>query len=428
MSRLPDGWTVEPFAQVARYATGRTPARANPRYWTGPGQRIPWVSISDMEEYGIVKVTKEGVTSDAFREVYRGRAVPAGTLLMSFKLTIGRVATLGVSACHNEAIISIYPRAGVDQRYLGYFLSQVDYSDHQDRQVKGNTLNQSKIDRIPVALPPEGEQWLIASVLDRVRAGIRLEDSAVRATLELKRSLIHSLFARGLRGDAQKESEIGPIPDTWQLVLAGSIATKMQYGLSKRGASSGRYPILRMNCIADGKVVFRDLQYVDLDDDTAEAFMVHPGDLLFNRTNSYELVGRTAIMKSQTKAVFASYLVRIAVDRQRIVPDYLNHLLNCDLMQSELKKLASRSVSQANISAGKLKGLAIPLPASLDEQHEIAIILDAISRKIDLHRRKRAVLDELFKTLRHRLMTGEVRASDLDLSVLGESTASGVAT
>src|SRR5262245_27180026 len=126
MTPLPDGWTVESLGAVAKFASGRTPSRANPKFWNGT-TGTPWVSIADMEEYGSVKETKETITALALNEVFRGRVVPAGTLLMSFKLTIGRIATLGVPACHNEAIISIYPRPDIDQRFLGYYLSQVDY-------------------------------------------------------------------------------------------------------------------------------------------------------------------------------------------------------------------------------------------------------------------------------------------------------------
>ncbi len=119
MNELPEGWTVEPFSQVASYTTGRTPARANPAYWAKGERQVPWVAISDMEQYGTIVETAESVSALAFENVFRERIVPAGTLIMSFKLTIGRVATLGIPACHNEAIISIFPREGVDQRYLG---------------------------------------------------------------------------------------------------------------------------------------------------------------------------------------------------------------------------------------------------------------------------------------------------------------------
>jgi hypothetical protein len=107
------------------------------------------------------------------------------------------------------------------------------------------------------------------------------------------------------------------------------------------------------------------------------------------------------------------------IDRKRLLPRFLNYFLNWDFAQGELKKLASRAVGQANINATKLSGFTIPVPA-IDEQREIVAILDAIDRKIDLHRQKRAVLDELFKALLHKLMAGEIRVADLDLSALVE--------
>ena len=210
---MPAGWTTKRFADVADYRAGRTPARANPLYWKDADDGVPWVAISDMTEFGAVIDTKEKITKAAFDEIFRGRSVRAGTLIMSFKLTIGRVATLGIDACHNEAIISIYPKHGVDQRYLGYFLAQVDYDALEDRQVKGNTLNQDKIDRIEIWLPPLGEQSSIADALDLLRRSIELQAQTLAVTEELKRVAMQTLFTRGLRDEAQKETEIGLVPE-----------------------------------------------------------------------------------------------------------------------------------------------------------------------------------------------------------------------
>ena len=266
-------------------------------------------------------------------------------------------------------------------------------------------------------LPTLIEQQAISTVLSQGHDAIRVQEQSIVAAQELKRAAMQTLFTRGLWGEAQKETEIGPVPESWEFCPIGEFAHQMQYGLSIRGAESGTYPILRMNCQHDGKVIFRDLQYVDIDDETADAYRVNQNDLLFNRTNSYELVGRTAIVEQTTNAVFASYLVRVEVDETRVQPRFLNYFLNWDAAQSELRKLASRGVSQANISAGKLKGFPVPVP-SLSEQNEIVNILDAIDRKIDLHRRKRAVLEELFKALLYKLMTGEIRVGELDVSEL----------
>lgn len=259
------------------------------------------------------------------------------------------------------------------------------------------------------------EQSRVADVLWLVHESISNAEALIEKAQALKRATMRTLFTHGLRGETQKETEIGLVPESWELVTIGEFTHQIQYGLSIRGAESGTYPILRMNCQHDGKVIFRDLQYVDIDNETADTYRVNQNDLLFNRTNSYELVGRTAIVEQTANAVFASYLIRVAVDETRLHPKFLNYFLNWDSAQIELKKLASRGVSQANISAGKLRGFQVPVPL-LDEQDEIVSILDAIDRKIDLNRRKRAVLDDLFKVLLHKLMTGEIQAADLELS------------
>lgn len=413
---IPPGWKMERLSAIADYNAGRTPARANPAYWSETSEGVPWVSISDMTAFGTVTETNEKISKIAFKEVFRSRAVCAGTLIMSFKLTIGRTATLGIDACHNEAIISIYPRQGVDQRYLGYFLSQVDYDALQDRQIKGNTLNRDKIDRIKVVLPPFDEQSTIGNVLDLLRGTIRVQEKALSTARDLKLAVMQTLFTKGLRGEAQKETDIGPMPESWRPSSIGDVALSTQYGLSVRGQPSAAYPILRMNCQEDGAVHYRDLQFVDLDPDTFEAFRLKPGDLLFNRTNSIELVGRMAIVSDDRPAVFASYLVRLTVDSQRCLPRFLNYFMNWPTTQQEIKKLASRAVGQANINATKLRTVEFPLPPTLGEQQEVVDVLDAIDAKIDLHRRKRTVLEDLFKCLLHKLMAGEIRVADLDFS------------
>ena len=229
---------------------------------------------------------------------------------------------------------------------------------------------------------------------------------------------MQTLFTRGLRGEPQKETETGPVPESWEVTAIDDVAVSTQYGLSMRGRTSGTYPILRMNCQEDGKVHYRDLQFVDLDSESYGRFRVRPGDLLFNRTNSIDLVGRMAIIDDDRPAVFASYLVRLVVDADRCIPEFLNYFMNWPGTQGEIKKLASRAVGQANINATKLRTVLFPLP-DLDEQRSIIAVLDAVDRKIDLHLRRRAVLEELFKALLHKLMAGEVRAGELSLATVG---------
>jgi type I restriction enzyme S subunit len=422
MSQLPEGWTVEPFRQVARYATGRTPARANSAYWKNGANQVPWVAISDMEEYGTITKTAEVVSEAAFHDVFRKRIVPAGTLLMSFKLTIGRVATLGVPACHNEAIISIYPRDGVDQRYLGYYLSQVDYSDHQDRQVKGNTLNQSKIDRIPILLPPDNEQRSIADVLDLCRAGLNTERAAEATATELKRATMRELFTRGLRGEAQKETEIGLVPESWDTASLGSLFSIVQ-GVSLKGnlsADSDGVPFLRTSNVYWRRIDLDTVSRMHIDATQITDRMLVKGDLLVCEGGE---IGRSAVWDGENGVyTYQNHLHRLRpLDRDRVDPRFAMAWLEVGFCLRNVYEGAGNKTTIPNLSRARLAELRMPLPG-IDEQREIVAILDALDRKIALHRRKRAVLEELFQSLLHKLMMGEIRVADLDLSALAQAS------
>lgn len=312
--------------------------------------------------------------------------------------------------------------ADVDPRFYVYFLqsafTQLGIFEGAGNKTTIPNLSSGRLKALEVPHPPLAEQAAVADVLRHVQRARRLNKRVLLTTQELKSAAMEQLFTRGLRGEAQKETEIGPVPESWDVITINEVALQTQYGLSIRGRSQGAIPILRMNCQDDGRVRFRDLQYVDLDEATLSAFRLEDGDLLFNRTNSIEHVGRTAIFEGAKEAVFASYLVRLKVDTLRCLPRFLNYYMNRREVQQDIKRLASRAVGQANINATKLRTIAFPLPPSLNEQAEIIAILDALDRKLDVHRRKLVVLDEIFRSLLHKLMTGKISVDDLDLSVL----------
>lgn len=421
MKDLPDGWAVEPFSKVARYETGRTPARANPAYWEKDDNQVPWVAISDMDEYGRITATAESISSLAFRDVFRGRIVPAGTLLMSFKLTIGRVATLGLPACHNEAIISIYPRKGVDQRYLGYFLSQVDYADHQDRQIKGNTLNQSKIDQIQIALPPSDQQTRIADVLDHCRLAVNTERAAETKARELKRAAMRDLFSRGLRGEGQKESDIGLLPNSWFVerldARAQVVSTRMSYAEleTARAATESAVRVLGikvsdMNRTGNETVLASAALEKMLDAGQAKYRCAPPGTIVFPKRGAAIATNKKRLTSAWS--VFDPNVIGV-VPGDAIDPGFL-----FQWFQSFDLKTITEPGPTPQLNKKHLEPLLIPVPPDLAEQQDIAALFDALDRKIDLHRKRRAVLEELFQSLLHKLMTGEIAVSDLDLSAL----------
>jgi type I restriction enzyme S subunit len=292
----------------------------------------------------------------------------------------------------------------------------IQYAKQTTNGVNHPRTSWASLREFPIQIPPLSDQQIIAATLYKIQKAIEIQESIIEKTRELKKSTLHHVFTHGLRGEKTKETEIGPIPESWEVLELGSILKLAQYGLSVRGLSNGQYPILRMNCQIDGQVHLNDLQYVNLDNDIFEKFKVDDGDILFNRTNSWELVGRTAIYHTKETAVFASYLIRLKLDEEKINPDYLNDFFNMDATQKRLKSLASRGVSQSNISASKLKTFQVPVPA-MNEQLEIVKILRAIDQKIFIHITKKSALQDLFKPMLNKLMTGKIRVKDLDIDI-----------
>jgi len=283
------------------------------------------------------------------------------------------------------------------------------------------SIRKTDFKAIRIPLPPLPEQKSIAYVLSTIQKAIEAQDKILAAAREMKKSLMRHLFTYGLVSVREaekvplKETEIGQAPEKWEVVTVGDLVSTTQYGISLRGEQNGKYPILRMNNLVGGHVDTSELQYVNLGNRDFDKFRVNKGDILFNRTNSYELVGKTALFDIEGDYVFASYLVKVVPNPSLLIPEYLNYYLNCTQVQDRLRMLATRGVSQSNINATKLRGFKIPLPPIL-EQQEIAHILSRIDRKIKAEQNRKASLQALFRTMLHQVMDGNVRVKELNSS------------
>ena len=164
---IPPTWKYLRFNQIVNYYMGKTPPRSISTYW---GNDIPWVSIADMVSDGVIYSTKEAL-SNAFKANIQEKISPPNTLLMSFKLTVGKVSLLGIEAAHNEAIISIFPYVDTNEimkMYLFKFLPEiVKYGDSKDA-IKGKTLNSKSINALLIPLPPLEEQKRIVDKIDKL--------------------------------------------------------------------------------------------------------------------------------------------------------------------------------------------------------------------------------------------------------------------
>ena len=207
---------------------------------------------------------------------------------------------------------------------------------------------------------------------------------------------------------------VGLIPADWDYKPLGKICRASQYGINSSSNRGKRYPILKMNNLQNGKVQTEDLDYINLEIEDCEKYSLKRNDLLVNRTNSYELVGKTALFDLPGEYVFASYLVRFRLNENKAYPNYVNYYFNSHRGKYLLQVLATKGVSQANINPTILKKqFLIPLPP-LAEQRKIAEILGTWDEAIALAERRIEAPRQRKKGLMQRLLTGRVRVPEFE--------------
>ena len=183
---IPDSWEWVRFKDLVDYSMGKTPPRKETEYWSNG--TLPWVSIADLVADGTVIATKECVNSFAAKNTFKGKISKAGTLLMSFKLTVGKVSILGIDAFHNEAIISIYPFVDPDKittMFLFATLPLLSQSGDTKSAIKGNTLNSDSLDALLIPLPPIMEQKRIFDKLHELTTPLLDYGAAEQKVTEL---------------------------------------------------------------------------------------------------------------------------------------------------------------------------------------------------------------------------------------------------
>lgn len=269
----------------------------------------------------------------------------------------------------------------LEARYLLRWLVSEDFTSfavrHQGRTVLPK-INQNALNQTPLPLPPLAEQKRIVAKLDALSA------KSARARTELARieTLVsrykHALLGRAFSGELTREWRTlasWPAPVGLKEV-AGSFA----YGSAAKSRKVGSVPVLRMGNIQNGQLDWSDLVYTDDADEIAK-YRLNAGDVLFNRTNSPALVGKTALYCGSRKAIFAGYLIRV-VPGATLMPEYLTYALNSPAGREFSWNAKTDGVSQSNISAAKLKEFQLSVPP-FEEQHEIVRRIETAFARID---------------------------------------------
>ncbi|MCY3682436.1 MAG: restriction endonuclease subunit S [Gemmatimonadetes bacterium] len=295
------------------------------------------------------------------------------------------------------------PKAGIEPLFFYYACRAINLPS------RGYNRHFKALKEKNIPIPPIGEQRNIARILRRIDDAISLQDEQLQVATDLKRSTMHTLFTRGLRGEAQKETEIGLIPESWKVSTLGEVAQLKRGRFMHRPRNEPRFYGGAMPFVQTGDVVRsggRIREFVQtLNEDGVAISRVFPaGTILITIAAN---IGFTGVL--QFDSACPDSLIAITPNHS-LNAEFLEYFLQTQ--QKKMDELAPKG-TQKNINIQFLTPWPVVIPPK-DEQREIITILNVINNKIDLHRKKRAVLDDLFKALLHKLMTGEIRVGSLD--------------
>jgi type I restriction enzyme S subunit len=280
-------------------------------------------------------------------------------------------------------VVEVIKNDLLDTRFLFHFLNK--YVDKLRSQSIGGVIKYIKMANLTdIELPDYSlsKQRDIVKILDT--ADVLCEKR--KEQLALLDDYLKSVFLE-MFGDPVKNTRGYPVGKIRETVV------EVKYGTSKKAnQTKGQYPILRMNNITySGEWNFTDLKYIDLDEGEVSKYAVKKGDLLFNRTNSKELVGKTAVFNSDELMVYAGYLIRCRFNKNIVNPIYVSYFLNSDYGKSKLSHMCKNIVGMANINAQELQDIELLLPP-VDLQDKFATIVDQIK---GTKQKMRASLDEM---------------------------------
>lgn len=310
---------------------------------------------------------------------------------------------------------SLYVRDfhGNDERFAAFFLDFLDLGRfHTGASVP--TLDRNSFRQLPITIPEATEQRRIAHVLTIVQTAIEQQTRLIELTHELKSALMRKLFTEGLRGEKQKETEIGPVPESWEIVALGNVLNrKIVDGVHKTPIyiDSG-IPFITAKDIVDNEVNFGECRFISLEEHQSLTKRVKPvrGDVLLTKVGT---VGKVAVIDFDQEFSIFVQIALINPNQEKIASKYLYWALQSEAVQIEIMSRAPQSTMKF-IGTQKIAQVQIQLP-SIVEQNQIAEILDTLQRKIRISQKKKNYLEELFHTLLQQLMTAQIRVKDMKI-------------
>lgn len=314
------------------------------------------------------------------------KVVEVGDFIISLRSFQGGIEFSRYRGICSPAYVILRLRHGHSEDYFRHYLKTDRFIAQMIKNLEGlrdgKMISYKQFSELELPTPPRDEQQKIADCLSSLDDLIAAETYKLDTLKTHKKGLMQQLFPRegetvpGLRFPEFREA------GEWKETLFGKLVVKSFYGTSSSTSNTGKYPVLRMGNMVDGALSFSNLAYIDLDEKSFAKIRLAPGDILLNRTNSPDLVGKVSIFDQDIECITASYIVTYRLDRAQVVPEFCNLILNTPRCQRKIRALARPSISQANINPTAFKNeLTVALP-NIEEQRRIVSCFSDIDERI----------------------------------------------
>lgn len=390
---IPIGWVWAKLGNICDTTSGGTPSRRESKYYGGS---IHWVKSGELE-YNIIIDTEEKITEEAIINS-SAKIFPKGTLLIAlYGATIGKLAFLGIAAATNQAVCGIYENKDINSKFLFNYLFFKRQSLVQE-SIGGAqpNISQSILKNLQIPLPPLSEQHRIVAKIEELFSSLDKGIESLKTAQQQLKVYRQAVLKWAFEGKLTNKNVVeGELPEGWKWVKLGEVCTNVEYGSAAKSKEIGKVPVLRMGNIQGGKFDWDDLVYTD-DEIEINKYLLKKNDVLFNRTNSPEWVGKTAMYKGERPAIFAGYLIRINRIEALLDATYLTYYLNSYIARKYGNSIKTFGVNQVNINGTKLKTYPLPLPLLSEQQ---AIVQEIESRL--------SVCDKIEESIEHSLKQSE---------------------
>jgi type I restriction enzyme S subunit len=375
-------------------------------------------SLNDLDS-GLIRIVEKisfesgriQLRSDASTRTGMILVRPGDLLVSGINAAKGAIAIYDKSALEPVAATIHYgayipSRDRVSVQFLWWMLRSQFFQELLLEYVPGGIKTELKAKRllpVPVPLPPLQEQWRIVARIEELAAQIHEARTLRQETVDEAEALVASKISNIFKNGGSKSWTIGRLAD---YVINDCYGTSEKTSDDKTGI-----PILRMGNIQNGRLDFRGLKYLHLSKKEQTRLLLRKGDILVNRTNSAELVGKCAVFDIDEEYSFASYLIRLRLDPERADPRLVAAFINSPAGRGYMLSEKRQMTGQANVNATKLKNLPIALPP-LPEQRRIVAEMDALQVEVDALKRLQsetaAELDALLPSILDRAFNGEL--------------------